>query len=219
MLSNLLSGGILERLYSIPAILIALAFHEWAHAYSAYRLGDPTAYNMGRMTINPFAHIDIVGFLMLFLVHFGWAKPVPVNIRNFKTPRRDEIIVSLAGVTTNFILAFVGMGLFFVAVFVFNSNNVALNMILSYFMSINLGLCIFNLLPIPPLDGYRVAACLLMRRVGYKPFEFLERYGFIILVALLFTRVLSGIMSAAVSAIMSGMMSIYSGLFSLLGLM
>ena len=111
MLSSIFSGSagsfIMELLYRMPAILVALAFHEWAHAYAAYRLGDPTAYNLGRMTLNPLAHIDPWGFVMLALFRFGWAKPVPINPRNFKNYRRDEIIVGLAGVVTNLLLAFV----------------------------------------------------------------------------------------------------------------
>ena len=95
------------KLYDVlPAILIGLTVHEWAHAYAAYRLGDPTARNLGRMTLNPLAHVDLFGFLMLLLVGFGWAKPVPVNPRNFKNYRRDDIIVSLAGIFTNVVIAF-----------------------------------------------------------------------------------------------------------------
>ena len=97
----------LQFLYILPAILIGLTVHEWAHAYAAYRLGDPTAKNLGRMTLNPLAHIDPIGFAMLLLVGFGWAKPVPVSPRNFKHYRRDDIIVSLAGITMNILIAFV----------------------------------------------------------------------------------------------------------------
>ena len=85
----------LQLLYTLPAIIIGLTVHEWAHAYAAYRLGDPTARNLGRMTINPLAHIDLIGFAMLLLVGFGWAKPVPVNPRNFKNYKRDDIFGSI----------------------------------------------------------------------------------------------------------------------------
>jgi len=219
LLNGILSGGLLDLLYRLPAILVALSFHEWAHAYSAYRLGDPTAYNMGRMTINPLAHLDLVGFLMLVLVRFGWAKPVPVSIRNFKNPRKDEVIVSLAGVATNLALAFVSLGVSIVVTDVAGYHNAALNTILFNFFFINIGLCVFNLLPIPPLDGYRVVAALLMRKVGYKPFEFLERYGFIILIALLVSGVLSGLMSRIVYWLMSLMINFYVAVFGLLGLL
>ena len=169
-----------QLLYRIPAILVALSFHEWAHAYAAYKLGDPTARNMGRMTINPFAHIDPLGFLTLLLFRFGWAKPVPISTRYFKNARRDELIVSLAGVAANLILAF---------------------------------------LSIPPLDGYHVAQCLFLRgQKTYRVFSFLERYGYIILLVLLFTGVLSTIMSPLVNGIVYGIDGIYRLLFRLMGL-
>lgn len=222
MLSSIFSGSvgsfIMEMLYRMPAILVALAFHEWAHAYAAYRLGDPTAFNYGRMTLNPLAHIDPLGFVMLALFRFGWAKPVPVNARNFKNPRRDEIIVGLAGVVTNLLLAFIAMGVFFALAVTVGLKNAALNTVIYYFYFINLSLCVFNLLPIPPLDGYQVFSWLFARKVGLKPFMFLEKYGNIILIVLLATGVLSNIMSVVVSWLMNGMIAIYNGLFGLIGL-
>lgn len=210
ILSSLFNtSSLLEMLYRLPAIIIALSCHEWAHAYAAYRLGDPTARNLGRMTINPLAHFDPLGFIMLILVRFGWAKPVPINIRNFKKPRRDSIIVSLAGVGMNILIAFVTMGLD-VLLSALNIYNAAISSMIYYLYFINLGLFVFNLLPIPPLDGYRVLEALLLRKVGYKPFEFLERYGFIILIALLLTGVLTNIMTFLVNAIATGMASIYA---------
>ena len=101
-------------LYRVPAVIIAISFHECAHAYAAYRCGDPTARNLGRMTLNPVAHFDPVGLVMLLIARFGWAKPVPINTRNFKNPRRDEIIVALAGVATNLLIAFLTYGIMFV---------------------------------------------------------------------------------------------------------
>ena len=103
----------LSLLYTLPAIIIGLTVHEWAHAFAADKLGDPTAKNLGRMTLNPFAHIDLFGFLCLLVVGFGWAKPVPVNPRNFKNYRRDDIIVSLAGIAMNLVVAFFATILFY----------------------------------------------------------------------------------------------------------
>ena len=128
-ISGSLGSYVMELLYRMPAILVALAFHEWAHAYAAYKLGDPTAYNLGRMTLNPLAHIDLIGLIMMMLVRFGWAKPVPVSTRNFKHPRRDEIIVSLAGVAMNLVLAFVTMLIFFGLMVAGKAGNAALNTI------------------------------------------------------------------------------------------
>ena len=216
MLSGLFQEGwLLQTLYRIPAIIVALAFHEYAHAYAAYRKGDPTAYNLGRMTLNPITHIDPFGLIMLLLVGFGWARPVPINPRNFRNKRVDEIIVSLAGVATNFVLAFVSMGVYYAAVLLFKVDNAIFANLFYSFYFINLGLCIFNLLPIPPLDGYHVLENLLIRRVGPNFFVYFERYGNFILIALLLTGALTGLMSAAVGGIMRGMMTFYDLIFGL----
>lgn len=220
-ISNLFSnpaGFLTGLLYRIPIVLVALAFHEWAHAYAAYRLGDPTARNLGRMTLNPLAHVDPLGFLSLVLFRFGWAKPVPINTRYFKNARRDELIVSLAGVTTNLLLAFVSMGVFFLFIFTIGVNEMGFEIFQTFFF-LNVGLCVFNLLPIPPLDGYHVAQCLFMRgEASYRFFSFLNRYGNIILLALLFSGFLGNIMAPMVEGIVYVMQGIYSGIFSLLGL-
>lgn len=220
-ISNLFSnptGFVVELLYRIPIILIALSFHEWAHAYAAYRLGDPTARNLGRMTINPLAHVDPVGFITLALFRFGWAKPVPISTRYFKNPRRDELIVSLAGVTTNLLLAFVSMGIFYVFVFTTGVSEMGANIFFTFFF-LNVGLCVFNLLPIPPLDGYHVAQCLFLRgNRTYRFFSFLNQYGYVILLVLLFSGFLGTIMSPMVNGIVFVMQSVYTGLFRLLGI-
>ncbi|MDL2258465.1 site-2 protease family protein [Eubacteriales bacterium OttesenSCG-928-K08] len=208
---------LINMLCSLPAILIAFSFHEWAHAYSAYKLGDPTARNLGRMTVNPLRHIDPIGFATLLLFGFGWAKPVPVNPRNFKNYRKDDIIVSLAGVATNFVLAIVGVfaiNLFFV----FNGSNEIIYRMLIYFCSINLSLMIFNLIPIPPLDGSHVLESLLIRKVGPKPFLFLSKYGYLILIILMFTGIIGDVLGLGVSAIYSGLNKMVGGLFRAIGL-
>ena len=106
---------LISLLYSIPAVLIALCFHEYAHAWMANKLGDPTAKNMGRMTIDPTKHLDLIGTICMLLFRFGWAKPVPINPRNFKKPKRDEILVSVSGVAMNLLVAFVAYGIYFAA--------------------------------------------------------------------------------------------------------
>ena len=205
-------GFLLNALMSLPAVLIALSFHEWGHAYAAYRLGDPTARNLGRMTVNPLRHIDPIGFVMLLIVGFGWAKPVPINPRNFKNYRRDEIIVSLAGITMNLILAFVSMLCLYVYWIAGGANEVILQIIL-YSLTINLGLMIFNLIPIPPLDGSHVLESLLIRRTGPGPFVFLERYGSILLLILLLTGIVSTILGGAVTYIIGGMQALFNAIF------
>ena len=209
---------LLHLLYSLPAILISLSFHEWGHAYAAYRLGDPTARNLGRMSINPVRHIDPLGLLMLVIARFGWAKPVPINPRNFKNLRRDDTIVSLAGITVNFCLAIVSMLAIYIFAVLGGTNFVIAN-ILYYFLSINLGLMVFNLIPLPPLDGSHVLENLLIRRVGPRPFLFLQRYGNIILLGLLITGILSGVLGTLVSYIMMGLEWLFTSIFRYPGLL
>ncbi len=209
---------LLHLLYSLPAILISLSFHEWGHAYAAYRLGAPTARNLGRMSINPVRHIDPLGLLMLVIARFGWAKPVPINPRNFKNLRRDDTIVSLAGITVNFCLAIVSMLAIYIFAVLGGTNFVIAN-ILYYFLSINLGLMVFNLIPLPPLDGSHVLENLLIRRVGPRPFLFLQRYGNIILLGLLITGILSGVLGTLVSYIMMGLEWLFTSIFRYPGLL
>ena len=206
----------LQLLYTLPAILIGLTVHEWAHAYAAYRLGDPTARNLGRMTLNPLAHVDIFGFLMLILVGFGWAKPVPVNPRNFKNYKRDDIIVSLAGIVTNVIVAFLFSFVYVAGVLKWGlGTNTAFLSIFGAIISINLALAIFNLIPIYPLDGSHVAESLFMSKIP-RFFMFLRQYGQFILLALLLTNVVSIALGYLVSGITSGFFSVAAWLINLL---
>ncbi len=149
----------------VPAILIALTIHEIAHGYAAKALGDNTAKNAGRLTLNPFAHVDLFGALMLLLGPFGWAKPVPVNPFNFANPKKDMALVALAGPLSNITTAALA-GMFF------RLNIVAYQSImwtfLFFFIMINIGLAIFNMLPVYPLDGSRILMAFLNRRQNEK---------------------------------------------------
>ena len=175
----------------IPVILLSLTLHEWGHAFAAHKCGDDTAKNLGRLTMNPFAHLDILGFFSLLILGFGWAKPVPVNSRNFRNYKRGEAIVSLAGVFMNLLLAiaFSALTLFFLWLSVHKSytwlGSEFLWMILYYGISINITLMLFNLLPIYPLDGYHIFELLLARALPVKFFFFMRRYGRYILIGLL----------------------------------
>ncbi|MFI3115152.1 MAG: site-2 protease family protein [Clostridia bacterium] len=144
-------------LMTITAVFICLSFHEASHAFMAYKLGDNTAKNQGRLTLNPMAHVDFLGLLALIFFHFGWAKPVPVNYRNLKNPKRDSILIALAGPVSNFLLAFMlyflGYSILCVA---FNDFTVAMFQFLAFTASISIGLGIFNFIPIPPLDGSHI---------------------------------------------------------------
>lgn len=175
----------------IPVILISLTLHEWGHAFAAYKCGDNTARNLGRMSMNPFVHLDILGFLSLLILGFGWAKPVPVNSRNYRNFKRGETIVSLAGVFMNLmlVLAFSLLTLFFLWLSVHKSyrwlSSEFLWQILYYGISINVTLMLFNLLPLYPLDGYHIFELLFARVLPPKFFFFTRRYGRYILIGLL----------------------------------
>lgn len=198
----------LSLLYTLPAIIIGLTVHEWAHAFAADKLGDPTAKNLGRMTLNPFAHIDLFGFLCLLVVGFGWAKPVPVNPRNFKNYRRDDIIVSLAGIAMNLVVAFFATILFYFGVYRWNlGSNEAFYTIFLSIVTINLSLAVFNLLPIYPLDGSHVFESLFMRYIP-KFFVFLRQYGQYILIALLVSGLVSTVLGTVVGWLFEGFSSV-----------
>lgn len=191
----------LSILYMLPGILIGMTVHEWAHAFAAYKLGDPTARNLGRLTLNPFAHIDLFGFLCLLFMGFGWAKPVPVNPNNFRNYKRDDILVSLAGIAMNLITAFVFTFVLYIGFFKWGLySNTAFQSIVLSIVTINLSLAVFNLIPVYPLDGSHVLDSLLMRRFP-KALMFLHQYGRYILIALLITGIVSSVLGVVVNAL------------------
>jgi Zn-dependent protease len=198
---------ITELVVLAPPILMALTFHEFAHGYVAFRLGDPTAKSLGRLTLNPLKHLDPLGTIAFFIIKFGWAKPVPVNPAYFKNPKKDMLWVALAGPATNFILAIVSAvsvkGLWFLASKLPYSTLaeailVPLNAMLIASVWINLVLCIFNFLPIPPLDGSRILTGLLPIRMATSYMKY-ERYGFILVLVLAFSGVLSKVIMPLIS--------------------
>lgn len=162
---------------SALVILLTLTIHEYSHGYMAYRLGDNTAKSFGRLTLNPLKHLDPFGALCMLVFHFGWAKPVPINARNFKNPKRDFALVAFAGPLSNLLMAFFS-AFFYLLIFSLaaRSNitsvflqNIVKNTILffSLFHSINIGLAVFNLLPVPPLDGSRLLNVFLPPRIYF----------------------------------------------------
>ena len=209
-----LTDKIIDLLFVIPCVLFALTVHEVSHGYMAYRLGDPTARNMGRLTLNPLKHLDPIGALCMVLFHFGWARPVPINARYFRKPRRDTALTAAAGPISNFIMAFLGLLVqeILLAVFirhpassqfVYNLQYAALTLF-SYFHVLNLSLGMFNLIPVPPLDGSRIFLTFLPAKYYFGIMQY-ERYIQLGLMLLLWLGLLSRPLSFLVSALSGGM--------------
>ncbi|HLR34375.1 MAG TPA: site-2 protease family protein [Tissierellales bacterium] len=196
---------VLNKIIALPGLFMAIIFHEVAHGYTAYKLGDPTAKNAGRLTLNPIKHIDLTGFLFLLIFKFGWAKPVPVNSMYFKHRKRDMILVSLAGPLTNFLLALVLGGILSIG-FITNEI-VAQILIIGIWYNIMLG--IFNLLPFPPLDGSKVVASLLPTKYEYFFYEN-QRYLSLILIILILTNSVDKILSPLIDFTLNIMMKIFA---------
>jgi Zn-dependent protease len=178
--------------YVLMALAIAFSVHEFAHAYVAYKFGDPTAKNQGRMTLSPLAHLDLLGTLLIFLAGFGWARPVPVNRHHFKNPRLAGILVSIAGPISNLLLTAIGflvwysMIRFGVMTMIPDWFAAGFDLFFQIFISLNALLFVFNLLPFPPLDGYRIIEDLAPRHVRAKMTQW-ENYGALIFLILVLT--------------------------------
>lgn len=181
---------VLSRMF---VVLCCMPVHEMAHAYAAYKCGDDTASLKGRLTINPFAHLDLVGTLMILFFGIGYANPVPVNPARLKHPRRDMALVALAGPLSNLILSFIFVFLTYLLNFIVPYNS-AINLIalfFSYAAQVNVTLAVFNLIPIPPLDGAKIFSAVLPDKIYFKLMQY-DRYIMIALFILLFLGVLNG---------------------------
>ena len=183
----------------IPAV-ICITLHELSHGLAAYRLGDNTAKERGRLTLNPLKHIDVVGFIMMVVFHFGWAKPVPVNMYNFKNPKRGMAITALAGPASNLVITVVFLLLYgaaYIPLYGSGAGRYVLDtLMLTAYCSLGLGL--FNMIPVPPLDGAKVLAAVIPDESYYKLMRY-EKYGMILLVILVWTGLLGDPVSSAVS--------------------
>lgn len=179
---------LIQMIYTIPVLLIAFPIHETAHGFAANKLGDPTAKMMGRLSLNPFKHLDPIGTICLILFRFGWAKPVPVDSRNFKNPKAGMAVTALAGPLSNLILGFVSIILMELLGAATYTNEIVYNIcsiiytFLYYSAWINISLCIFNLIPLPPLDGEKILSFFLPESVN----AFFERYTMYIQLLLMF---------------------------------
>lgn len=221
---TILSKVIYLLLYLI-VIIVSLSFHEWAHAHAAHRMGDDTARNMGRMTLNPAAHIDPIGFLMLVVIGFGWAKPVPVNPRNYRNYNLGEFTVSFAGIFTNLIIALVSAFLYvFISVYEIKSGTRLPDMLYTFLLMmgyINCGLAIFNFLPIYPLDGAHIFELLFGKMLGAKTMNWIHMngryllYGFFIL-SFVLSRMGISIIGSAVSWLFGLFIKLFTAIANLI---
>ncbi len=189
------------------AMCVSISFHECAHAYVAYKLGDPTAKNLGRMSLDPMRHIDWWGALLFLLVGIGWAKPVIVSSRNLKNFKRDDVLIALAGPFINLLLSFIFAGFYYFV----PSDIWWLHMVLYMLVSLNVQFAVFNILPLPPLDGFHLVTSFSTKNF-FKIVRFLQKYGYILLVILLLTGVLPYV-TGLVSDLLLDLYSKFYGLF------
>ncbi|MCH5184655.1 MAG: site-2 protease family protein [Oscillospiraceae bacterium] len=193
-----------DIIISVFVTLIALSGHELAHAWVSHKLGDPTPENEGRLTLNPFAHLDPIGTLMMIITGFGWARPVGINPMYYKHRKAGMILVSIAGPLANFVMAFIGALIMVVLVILNVKLSVAVPEALIYpierFIFLNISLMVFNLIPIPPLDGSKVLGMLLPENVYFR-FLGYERYFIIVIMVLSVTGALSGILVRGVEIV------------------
>ena len=184
---------IMSFIAGLPGLILAMAVHEYAHARAAVSLGDITPRMTGRLTLNPLAHIDPIGLLMLILAHFGWAKPVMINPRNFKNYKRDDILVSLAGPAANLLLAFLTLVVLLIYSKFFGRMSQGTYLVLQLIVLYNINFAIFNMIPLPPLDGSHILKHFLPARYAYR-YAQIERYSFFILIVFVMTPVLTYIL-------------------------
>lgn len=178
--------------YVVIVLAIAFTVHEFAHAYVAYKFGDPTAKKQGRLTLSPLAHLDPIGTLLIFIAGFGWAKPVPVNRFYFKNPRLAGVLVSVAGPLSNLVIAFIGLAVWYILLSTGALSSLSSGMaegvhqFFNILIFLNITLFIFNLFPFPPLDGYRIIEDLAPSRIRAKMTQF-ESYGMVVFLILVLT--------------------------------
>lgn len=199
-------------LYTAPATLIAITAHEFSHGLVSYWLGDPTPKKDGRLSLNPLHHLDLIGTICLLVFRFGWAKPVMVNPQCYKRPKQGMALTALAGPLMNFLLAFLFLGAY-VGLYRLSSGETEgilgyLTLLCQYTAIMNIGLGVFNLIPLPPLDGSKVLGAVLPQRTYFQIMKY-ERYGGLVMIVLLYTGVLSTPLAAVRDWLLRGMLNIW----------
>lgn len=214
---------LLNLVLTIPAVLIAITFHEFAHAFVADKLGDDTPRRQGRLTLNPLAHLDPIGSVLLIVAGYGWGKPVEISPRNFNrniSMSAGNALVSVAGPVMNFLLAILFTIIYyaiikFVPVFVYTQAGGITMLVIQYTIIINVGLGVFNLIPLPPLDGSKI----LMHFLPFNAREWLEKYSqifYIVFLILWWTGIAGQIISPAINVVYSGIVNVIGKLFGIL---
>ena len=213
---------VLSILLSVIPSLVCITLHELSHGLTARALGDDTAQRAGRLTLNPLKHLDLMGLVMMVVAHVGWAKPVPVNMMNFRNPKRGMAVTALAGPVCNVLITCVFFFLYGLLLLPLSRSGSAagdyLLQMISLTAIISMGYAVFNLIPIPPLDGSKVLFSLVSDRAYYSLMRY-ERYGMILLYALVFTNLLGGPLRTAIS-FLTGKLAVFAewgfALFNLL---
>ncbi|MGE4485082.1 MAG: site-2 protease family protein [Oscillospiraceae bacterium] len=200
IINNLDWSVITDVFLSVIPALICITLHELSHGFVAYKLGDNTAKRMGRLTLNPIKHIDPMGLFMMVIFKFGWAKPVPIDMRRFKNPKRGMAITALAGPVSNLLIAVVALALYGVLYPFLNGGAIGGYVLQMVYLTayISIAFAVFNIIPIPPLDGSKVLFSFLSDENYLKLMRY-ERYGMLILILLIATNTLSSTLGAAVS--------------------
>ena len=223
--ASIMSGSfsLLAVLFSVPGVLLAITFHEYAHALVAYKLGDDTPKVQGRLSLNPFTHLDPVAVVLLMFTHIGWGKPVEINPNNFNkkiSAKTGEALVAAAGPVMNFLLAIVltlvtcALDLFATNFVSFSKIGFIIYIILKYAITVNIGLGVFNLIPLPPLDGSKVLMAFLTYNAK-RWFEDHENIFYIVFLIIWITPIAGEIVSPIINAINTGITNMIYGLFSI----